>query len=381
MSQTASAAPSAETRQVLVYDGDVGDLFGVYLMNMLLTIITFGIFRFWAITRIRRYLWSHMRFEDTRFTYTGRGRDLFLGFVLAMLVLILFIAGVIALSAALATSHPVLAFIPPVVAYIGFFILWGAAHFSAQRYRLSRTEWRGIRGGMEGSALRYGLSWVLYLVAAIVTLYQAVPWMQVGLARWRINASRFGSAVFRCDARARHLYLTWLATIVGNIAVFGLIGAGITISKWASLGQVFSGTLKGPAADIAVKQAIPIIILGLLMFILISGLLATWYYTRMFRLLLGNTTAIVDGADGHDTLRFSTTVKPAGLFWLVLSNLLIVLVTLGFGVPIVLHRYAKYIARTTLMSGTFDAHALVQSTLARPSLGEGFLQALDPGIF
>jgi hypothetical protein len=32
------------------------------------------------------------------------------------------------------------------------------------------------------------------------------------------------------------------------------------------------------------------------------------------------------------------------------------------------------------MSGTFDAEALVQSTQSRPSFGEGFLQALDPGI-
>jgi uncharacterized membrane protein YjgN (DUF898 family) len=73
-------------------------------------------------------------------------------------------------------------------------------------------------------------------------------------------------------------------------------------------------------------------------------------------------------------------VNAGGLLWLVVSNSLIALLTLGLGVPIVLHRYARYVARTTHMSGTFDAGALVQSTLARPSLGEGFLQALDPGI-
>jgi uncharacterized membrane protein YjgN (DUF898 family) len=375
----AGAIP-ADARTVLAYDGKISELFGIFLLNLLLTIITLGIFRFWAITRIRRYLWSHMRFEDTRFTYTGKGKELFLGFLLAMLILTLIFSGVGLVSAALAKSHPALAAVPIGIAYIGIFILFGAAHFSAQRYRLSRTEWRGIRGGMEGSALRYGVNWLLYLLACIVTLYQAVPWMQVGLARWRINASRFGSAVFRCDGRARRLYLTWLATILGYVMVFCLIAASVAAAEWSSVGPVIAGKIKGVGAGVAIRHAVPVIIVGIVAFLLLSGLLATWYYARLLRLVLGHTTAVIPGSHGHDTLRFGSTVNAAGLLWLVVSNLLITLLTLGLGVPIVLHRYAGYIARTTHMSGTFDANALVQSTLARPSLGEGFLQALDPGI-
>jgi uncharacterized membrane protein YjgN (DUF898 family) len=381
MSETGSGtATPTGTRPVLDYDGDVGDLFGVFLMNLILTIITFGIFRFWAITRIRRYLWSHMRFEDTRFIYTGKGRELFFGFIVAMLILILLFAGVAWLSVTLATSHPALSPIPIVIAAIGVMILFGAAHFWAQRYRLSRTEWRGIRGGMTGSALYYGVNWLLYTVLVVVTLYQAVPWMQVGLARRRINASRFGSAIFRCEGRGRHLYLTWLATIAGTVALIGVVAGIVLALGWSSLGQVIEGTLKGAAAEIAIKRSIPIIIVSFIGVLIASGLLATWYYTRLLRILVGNTTAIVPGSTGHDTLRFSTSVTAGNLLWLVVSNLLIAVVTFGFGLPFVLHRTAKYIARTTLVTGTFDAAALVQSTLSRPSLGEGFLQALDPGI-
>ena len=377
MSQTVTS--TSAPRQILVYDGDIGDLFGVFLLNLIFTIITFGVFRFWAITRMRRYLWSHMRLEDTRFTYTGKGRELFFGFVLAMLFLFVVAGGLIAAAFALREVHPGLMAIPMIVAYLGIFILFGAAHFSAQRYRLSRTEWRGIRGGMTGSALRYGLSWLLYLVLVVVTLYQATPWMQVGLARWRINASRFGSAQLRCEGRARHLYLTFLATFAGTLVLAGVIAAIVAGSEFQSLSRAFSEG--GPGATLAIRRALPVIIIGVLLFLLGSGLLMTWYYTKMLRLLLGNTTAVVPGPRGDDTLQFSTTVTPGSLLWLTVSNMLIALVTFGFGVPIVLHRTARYITRTTLMSGTFDADHLVQSTLARPSLGEGFLQALDPGIF
>jgi uncharacterized membrane protein YjgN (DUF898 family) len=380
MSQTANPVPAAaQVRPVLVYDGDVGDLFGVYLLNLIFSILTFGIFRFWAITRLRRYLWSHMRFENTRFTYTGKGSEIFLGFLLAMLILIVFAIGIGFSFVMLRESHPVLAMLPVVFAYLALFALFGAAHFSAQRYRLSRTEWRGIRGGMTGSALAYGVKWLLFFFLSIITLYQAVPWMQVGLVRRRINASRFGSAEFRCDSRARHLYLTWLATLVGTVVLLIVIFAVGIASEWASLSRVFADP-DSPAAGIAIRRSIPIIIIGILVFLIFSGLLATWYYTRMLRLLLDNTVAIVPSPSGQDTLRFATTVTAGNLLWLVAGNVLIAIFTFGFGVPIVLHRTAKYIARTTLMTGTFDADHLVQSTLARPTFGEGFLQALDPGI-
>ena len=93
MSQTSTtAATPGEARPVLAYDGKISGLYGIFLLNLLLTIITLGIYRFWAITRIRRYLWSHMRFEDTRLSYTGKGKEMFFGFLLAMLILILLFA-------------------------------------------------------------------------------------------------------------------------------------------------------------------------------------------------------------------------------------------------------------------------------------------------
>ena len=42
--------------------------------NLLLTIVTLGIYRFWATTREREYLWSKTDFIDERLEWTGRGR-------------------------------------------------------------------------------------------------------------------------------------------------------------------------------------------------------------------------------------------------------------------------------------------------------------------
>lgn len=61
------------------YEGRPG-LVGLLSKNYFLTLITIGIYRFWAATRLRRYLWSNIRIGGDGLEYTGTGRELFLGF-------------------------------------------------------------------------------------------------------------------------------------------------------------------------------------------------------------------------------------------------------------------------------------------------------------
>ena len=77
-----SPIASATRREHLRHHGEVFDLFGIYMVNLLLTIVTLGIYRFWAKTRIRRYLWSHTEFLGDRFEYTGTGKELLIGFLI-----------------------------------------------------------------------------------------------------------------------------------------------------------------------------------------------------------------------------------------------------------------------------------------------------------
>ena len=84
MDQSVVSAP----RPALHYDGRLGELYSIFLTNILFTILTLGIYQFWAITRYRRYFWSRTQFQGERFEYTGTGRQLFVGFLLAVLALI-----------------------------------------------------------------------------------------------------------------------------------------------------------------------------------------------------------------------------------------------------------------------------------------------------
>jgi len=61
----------------LVEDGRFGELFVLFIINILLGVITLGIYRFWGKTRIRKYIWSRSSFRGEHFEYSGTGGELF----------------------------------------------------------------------------------------------------------------------------------------------------------------------------------------------------------------------------------------------------------------------------------------------------------------
>jgi hypothetical protein len=63
------------------FRGEGKELFGIYFVNTLKTIFTLGIYRFWAKTKVRQYLWSNTVFAGDSFSYHGTGKELFRGFL------------------------------------------------------------------------------------------------------------------------------------------------------------------------------------------------------------------------------------------------------------------------------------------------------------
>ena len=71
------------------YDAKVGQIYKIWIVNVLLSIITLGIYRFWGKTRVRRYLTSSFSLHKDRFEYTGHGGELFWGFVKALFLILI----------------------------------------------------------------------------------------------------------------------------------------------------------------------------------------------------------------------------------------------------------------------------------------------------
>ena len=139
-----------EDRTAFAFEGHWREFMPIALTNVLLTFATLGFYRFWATTRERNYLWSRTRFIDDRIEWTGKGIELFFGFLLAAVLFGLpFLVLNLLLQGLVLQGHPVAAGVLIAGFYIFIFYLVGVAIFRGLRYRLSRTSWHGIHGGSD----------------------------------------------------------------------------------------------------------------------------------------------------------------------------------------------------------------------------------------
>ena len=212
-------AASAPTHLTGAFLSEKSKLFWLALWTGALTIVTFGIYRFWARTRLRRYIWSSIKPGGDSFEYTGTGLEKFLGFLIALVVLAVY-----------------LGLLQVVLSFIGF-SLWGAitseprgpmdvvtqlgatyvtglavlpliffAQYRARRYMLSRTRWRGLRFAMDAAAVGYAWRALLYFGLSIVTLGLLTPLATFRLEKYMTDRMWYGDAGFEQEGQWSELY-------------------------------------------------------------------------------------------------------------------------------------------------------------------------------
>jgi uncharacterized membrane protein YjgN (DUF898 family) len=359
----------AETpRPVLQYDGRISDLYRIFLVNLLLNIVTVGIWRFWAITRTRRYIWSRTSLCGSRFEYDGTGAQLFVGFLLATLIVFGLAVAAGILTVMLRAAGPVVSILPILVLEFGIVLLALGAPFSAQRYRLGHTVWRGIRGGMTGSMLAYGLRSLLYFFLMVISFYQLTPWVSLRLTERRINASSFGDQRFTSHSKAGPLYLRFLLTFAAGV----VLAAAIFGIDWYFARGIFAAAFQHQPMDPRLTNRLLLVLLpAYLVFALGMAMISASYVAAFDRQVIGHTS--------FASLRFSSQVTAGIVLRLIVGNALILLCTLGLGMPIVIHRNMRYFTTNLLADGVLDLDTLHQSQQPVSSFGEGMFQVLDAG--
>jgi uncharacterized membrane protein YjgN (DUF898 family) len=364
--------------QKLIYSGRIGALYLIFIKIILLNLITLTIYQFWGKTRLRRYVWSHMELQGEHFEYTGTGLELFLGF---LFVFVLFIGAYLILILGLFAFgiRSPLAIVPRVLFPLIVLYLPMVAVYAAQRYRLTRTLWRGIRGGMSGSAWTYGLRAVGYSLIAAVTLGLATPWVRMRLLEQRFNNSYFGDAKASLQARSAPIYLGFL---LGFLA-FAILVALLAVALWVGfdLASVLPIAFRphSPESPADPEQAHAVLTFAGAYFIFLAGVIMisvfafSWYAAAFFK-------AIAAGLR-FDNLTFRSVMGGWDYFRFWIGNIIILAVTFGFGFPIIVHRTLRFFADRLEIIGEIDVERLQQNTMPKPKTGEGLLETFDPGFW
>lgn len=347
------------------FTGTWRDYAPIAFTNLLLTIVTLGVYRFWATTRTRRYLWSHTRFIDETLEWTGTGLELFIGF---LIVLVLFGGPFVFLQfgmqALIFQGHAGIAFGLGFVAFAMIFYLSGVALFRMLRYRLSRTFWHGIRGGSDDKGWAYGWSYVWRNIVGSIPLYLLLPWAMTSLWNDRWSAMSFGPYPFRAKAMAGDIYKRFLLCYLAPFLIF--IGIGVALFQTMPM----MGRRSADPSQFPPELAILLIFAALALYVVLP-LIALIFYAKYMRVVIGSLSL--------STLDFHFTARSKDWFKLILGNIALVICTLGIGAIFLSYRHWKFFITHLDASGEISLSELTQSTTAMPGQGEGLADAFDLG--
>jgi uncharacterized membrane protein YjgN (DUF898 family) len=196
------------------FSGDRGEFRRLVTRGAALELVTVGFYRFWLATDIRRHLWSHTAVDDDAFEYTGRGKELLIGFLFALAIIVpvylaYFLVSLEAERFKAFASFPLLAF---------FYAFGQFAIYRARRYRLTRTVWRGVRFWMSGSGWAYAGRAALWALLMPLTLGLILPWREAALERYKMRHSYYGDLQGSFEGRGWEFFKRgwwiWLLAIV-----------------------------------------------------------------------------------------------------------------------------------------------------------------------
>ncbi|GAB6052092.1 YjgN family protein [Magnetospira thiophila] len=392
-----------EQNEGLDFTGRRAPLFGLLLKNTLLTLITVGIYRFWAKTHLRRYFWNHLRLGDDHLEYLGTGGELFKGFLFALIIL--FPIGMFYGLVLQFIGSPDEALYQVVNAsqFLVYFMLAQIAIFRLTRYRLSRTAWRGVRFGLDGKSLEYLKIALLWSLLTLLTLGVAYPWMRVALTRYKATHARFGEGSFGFElapGAVKTLLLPWLSYLGCLLLAFALVSFGIFMIMTAEQTETPLDMEMLGLGGISVA-----------ILIFLSFVPYYWYRVREARLIVGALAfeqarffshirfgmvallGILTGLASIALLLFlvvsplmglsatdeSQTAVAFGMAYLGLIGFIFlqnILVTLVLVYPLLRH-----FCQTFESTGLEPLKAVAQSSAPYPLHGEGLADGLDVGAF
>jgi uncharacterized membrane protein YjgN (DUF898 family) len=362
----------------VAFSGSRGEFFHLVKRGAALELVTLGFYRFWLLTDIRRHLWSNTLVDGDAAEYTGRGKELLIGFLVALAILVPIYLGYFLIGLE-AEHYQAFASIP----LIAFFYLFGQfAIYRARRYRLTRTVWRGVRFWMSGSGWIYALRASLWGLLSAVTLGLALPWRTAALERYKMRHSYYGDLQGSFEGRGWEFFKRgwwlWLlapvALVVYPLAPF-IYGAFKAVEwRWWLSGIRFGG--------VRIESSLPrSALIGLywkvIGWIVVLGLVFSAYMAASAALI-----ASMSGEPFAEFFKSQEFSKSIPLLALVGLGYLAFALAMNVVIRVYLVRdlWVRVLGSVNISGLEAAANVAARGDLAN-ALGEGFADGLDVGGF
>jgi uncharacterized membrane protein YjgN (DUF898 family) len=304
------AASTTPARIPFEFNGSGSEYFRIWIVNILLTIITLGVYSAWAKVRNKQYFYGNTRLHGAGFEYLASPMQILKGRALIGIILIAYWALSIFLPFVEAVFAVAFAFAFPwlIVRSLAF-----NAHNSA---------WRNIRFGFSAGYKEAFKVFILWPLLTVLTLGVLSPYVFYRQKKFLVENSSFGRSRFSFHATWKDYYrIMMVASLLALLAV-----AVIAVSAF-----IFT----------------PLMILALPVYL---------YIFAYFSVKSGNLFYNSSRLGRH---RLEATMEVKGYLMLVLTNTLATALTLGLFHPWAQVRSLRYKAEHLSLLSAGDLNAFV----------------------
>lgn len=289
------------------FRGSGAEYFRIWSVNLLLTIVTVGIYSAWAKVRRMRYFYGSTRLDGHAFDYHAAPIAILKGRVIAF--------GLYVVYAIIAQVYPtgsLLVLIP-----FAFILPWVVMR--SRKFHMRMSSWRGLRFDFHGDypgALKAYTGWLL---AAIATLYVLFPVYLRKRIAYVLDHSTYGSQRFRFTTPQSVFWRFGLATVGGSflLVIAWLLVAALIFAIGADLGKS-----AGERPGSALASMVMVATVGLILI----GLAVSAYYSKSV------TNAAFGGLE-IGPHRVQSTLRTGPLVRLYIKNFILIVLTLGIYYP------------------------------------------------
>ncbi|MEM9523431.1 MAG: YjgN family protein [Pseudomonadota bacterium] len=309
------------------FHGNAREWFGIWIVNLLLSIVTIGIYSAWAKVRTKKYFYQNTWVAGRNFDYHATGKQILIGRLI--------VVAAVAILSVLSTATPVVA----LLLVIALFFLSPVLIVRGAAFNARNSSWANVRFDFDGKTGQAYLIYLLYPILTVLSLYLAFPFLARATQRYGVSGHSLGTSRFHFESTIAPFYKAFLAA-----AVPALLGgvAFVVIARDAFAAITGDGT---PTPGAVVSVTVGYLVL------LFMSVMAGVLYQAMIRNHIFACTKL--GAAQHG---FRSTVTVGRLLWLVSTNAVLVLVSLGLLLPWTQVRMHRYLAGQTalLANGSLD---------------------------
>jgi len=325
----ATAERSERREEKFRFTGNGEEYFRIWIVNLLLSIITLGIYSAWAKVRREQYFHRNLLLDGSGFDYHGQPGAILKGRIVAF-VLLLGLSATQHISQ-LAYGIAVLCLLP--------LLPWLAV--KAFRFRAHNTSYRGLRFSFHGS---YGQAFKVFIGYGLLvpfTLWLAFPVFYRQLRKFVLDNTRYGTTAFDCSVNTGTIYKIFLLPGLIFLALF--FGIGILAAL---------GAAAGANAGKGGKESL--IAIGLLFMLIPVVLVAAQAVVVPY--VSARTNNAVWSSTHLGVHRFVSRLPIGGYIGLTVVNWLAIIFTLGLFIPWARVRVARFRAEYLALevSGSLD---------------------------